>query len=109
MRVQDIQVGTRCYTKVSERRVLVEVIQDRGGNGRRYLVKRCDNGAVLAGKLRAASALHASGEGEWTGAFAPAETARNGCGCRRCSGLEQGPCFCTHEGRCPGAIATVTA
>lgn len=73
MRVQDIQVGTRCFTKVGERRVEVEVIQDRGGNGRRYLVKRCDNGLLLAGKLRAASALHAKGTGEWRGAFAPAE------------------------------------
>ena len=67
MRSQDIREGGRYYTTVSGNRVEVEVVQDRGGRGRRYLVRRVDNGRMLAEKLRSAQALHPAGGGDWPG------------------------------------------
>jgi hypothetical protein len=69
VRAADLKVGTRCFTYVSGDRVEVEITQDTGERGRRYLVKRVDNGKPL-GKRRSAAALHASSRG---GAFGPAE------------------------------------
>lgn len=68
MKTSEIAVGTKCFTHVSGERVAVEVTQDRGGRGRRYLLARVDNGKPLTA-LRAASALHATAEGAWGGAF----------------------------------------
>lgn len=85
MKTSEIKVGTRCWTNVSQGRVEVEVVQDRGGRGRRYLLKRVDTGQTL-NALRAATALHASGAGAWQGAFGPAEppVARHGYVMKEC-------------------------
>ena len=72
MRTADIKVGTRAWCNVGDARVEVEVLYDSGARGRRYFVKRTDNGKPLHSR-RAASALHASALGLWGGAFDKSE------------------------------------
>lgn len=72
MQPNDIDVGSHFFAKVSgDTSVEVEVVADTGEPGRRYQLKRADNGVVLT-RLRAAAALHEE-PGPWE---APAPSIR---------------------------------
>lgn len=59
----ELQKGTRAYTKVGENVVLVEVVRVENRRGRSIMVRRVDNGLLLPG-LRASTAMHKT-PGPW--------------------------------------------
>ncbi len=73
MKARDISIGAQLYTIVSGEKVFVEVVSDTGARGRRYIVKRVDNGKYLP-KSRSAAALHPTATGYWPGMTEKQET-----------------------------------
>jgi hypothetical protein len=63
VKVKDIKIGMRVWTNIAQDCVFVEVVEDRETKGRRYTVKRVDNGKVL-NTGRAPAALHET-RGPW--------------------------------------------
>lgn len=63
MKAKDIKIGMRVWTNISQDCVLVEVVGDRETRGRRYTVRRMDNGKVM-GTCRSPAALHET-KGPW--------------------------------------------
>ena len=57
MLVKDIRVGGEYWTYVSQEKVKVRVVYDYGKRGKRYTVRRVDNGETLKA-LRSPGALH---------------------------------------------------
>jgi hypothetical protein len=65
---KDVSVGAVLWTKVGEERVQVEVLNERDGRPKRYLLRRVDNGRVLP-KARTAAALHPNLKPVWPSAM----------------------------------------
>ena len=63
MKVKNIKIGMRVWTNIAQDCVLVEVVEDCETKGRRYVVRRMDNGKML-NTSRAPAALHET-KGPW--------------------------------------------
>ncbi len=67
----EVKVGHKFFTRISaDATVQVEVVEDRACGTKRYMVRRCDTGAILR-KLRGPGELHTS-PGPWTRHATPA-------------------------------------